>query len=352
MKFWAMKRRHTKGNASPRPARKSTPIVLVLTRATLHLRLRDAHQRNSRRRCSVAETRDAPLLHGFCGQKRVRGGNLIGAFSVGSDAGSLRQSGTSMSRGALAPTTAAWLLLGAAFGSPSCHISSRNTTASVSCSDFGSPVDFEHFIQRPLSRPTLSFVLRDSHLERLPPGAFADVSATSLELINVTVDSFEYAEDDNPFAGLRASVENVTFSGRSSLPASWAILSDLQSLRALAIFEAPGRLNLTRDIGLLPGSLRHVIVDSAQVGYVDDLWLAALVNLESLTLRNTDVSELKRSMMPRPAAALKNLDLSTARRSQVPEGRAFGLQRSRTSAFAPKALSGKSATFVPCSCTP
>uniref|UniRef100_A0A023GAE7 Putative secreted protein n=1 Tax=Amblyomma triste TaxID=251400 RepID=A0A023GAE7_AMBTT len=224
-----------------------------------------------------------------------------------------------MSRGVLASTTAAWLLLlGAAFGSPSCHISSRNTTASVTCSDFGSPLDFEHFIQRPLSRPTLSFMLRDSHLERLPAGAFADVSATSLELSNVTVESYEYAEEDNPFAGLRASVENVTFSGRSSLPASWAIFSDLLSLHALVIFEAPGRLNLTRDFGLLPAGLRHVTVDTAQVGYVDDLWLATLVNLESVTLRNTDVSELKRSMMPRPAAALRNLDLSHNQLTTLP----------------------------------
>lgn len=211
-----------------------------------------------------------------------------------------------MSRGALA-----WLfLVGAALGSPSCHISSRNTTASVTCAEFGSAVDFEHFIQRPLSRPTLSFVLRDSRLERLPAGAFTDVSATSLELNNVTVETFEFAEEDNPFAGLRCSVENVTFSGHSSLPPSWAILADMQSLRALAVVDAAGPLNLTRDFGLLPSGMRHVTIDSAQVGYLDDLWVAALANLESLALRNTDVSELKRSIMARPAAMLRNLDLS------------------------------------------
>ncbi|XP_075550041.1 uncharacterized protein LOC142583454 isoform X3 [Dermacentor variabilis] len=211
-----------------------------------------------------------------------------------------------MSHGALA-----WLfLVGAALGSPSCHISSRNTTASVTCAEFGSAVDFEHFIQRPLSRPTLSFVLRDSRLERLPAGAFTDVSATSLELNNVTVETFEFAEEDNPFAGLRCSVENVTFSGHSSLPPSWAILADMQSLRALAVVDAAGPLNLTRDFGLLPSGMRHVTIDSAQVGYLDDLWVAALTNLESLALRNTDVSELKRSIMARPAAMLRNLDLS------------------------------------------
>lgn len=207
-------------------------------------------------------------------------------------------------------TAAAWLLAAAALGSPSCHISSRNTTASVSCSDFGSPVDFEHFIQRPLSRPTLFFVLRDSRLERLPAGAFTDVSATSLELSNVTVDAFDFTDEENPFAGLRSSVENVSFIAGSSLPPSWAILADMQSLQALAIVQPPGPLNLTRDFGLLPGSLRHLTVDSASVSYLDELWLAALVNLESVTLRNTDVSELKRSMMARPAAALRNLDLS------------------------------------------
>lgn len=215
-------------------------------------------------------------------------------------------------------TAAAWLLAAAALGSPSCHISSRNTTASVSCSDFGSPVDFEHFIQRPLSRPTLFFVLRDSRLERLPAGAFTDVSATSLELSNVTVDAFDFTDEENPFAGLRSSVENVSFIAGSSLPPSWAILADMQSLQALAIVQPPGPLNLTRDFGLLPGSLRHLTVDSASVSYLDELWLAALVNLESVTLRNTDVSELKRSMMARPAAALRNLDLSRNRLTSLP----------------------------------
>ncbi|XP_075550039.1 uncharacterized protein LOC142583454 isoform X1 [Dermacentor variabilis] len=219
-----------------------------------------------------------------------------------------------MSHGALA-----WLfLVGAALGSPSCHISSRNTTASVTCAEFGSAVDFEHFIQRPLSRPTLSFVLRDSRLERLPAGAFTDVSATSLELNNVTVETFEFAEEDNPFAGLRCSVENVTFSGHSSLPPSWAILADMQSLRALAVVDAAGPLNLTRDFGLLPSGMRHVTIDSAQVGYLDDLWVAALTNLESLALRNTDVSELKRSIMARPAAMLRNLDLSRNHLTTLP----------------------------------
>ncbi|XP_037517804.1 carboxypeptidase N subunit 2 [Rhipicephalus sanguineus] len=217
-----------------------------------------------------------------------------------------------MSRGALA-----WLfLVGAALGSPSCHIASRNTTASVTCADFGSAVDFEHYIQRPLSRPKLSFVLRDSRLDRFPAGAFADVSATSLELSNVTVEAFEFTEEDNPFSGLRSSVENVTFSGHSSLPPSWAILADMESLRSLTIVNAV--LNLTSDFGLLPIGMRHVTIDTALVGHLDDWWLAALANLESVTLRNTDVSELKRSIMARPAALLRNLDLSRNRLTTLP----------------------------------
>ncbi|XP_037279496.1 uncharacterized protein LOC119172481 isoform X2 [Rhipicephalus microplus] len=209
-----------------------------------------------------------------------------------------------MSRAALA-----WLFLaGAALGSPSCHISSRNTTASVTCADFGSAMDFEHYIQRPLSRPTLSFVLRDSRLDRLPAGAFIDVSATSLELSNVTVETFEFAEEDNPFAGLRTSVENMTFSDNSTLPPSWAILADMESLRSLTIVDAV--LNLTSDFGALPAGMLHVTVESAVVSFLDDWWLAQLTNLESVTLRNTDVSQLKRSIMARPAVALRNLDLS------------------------------------------
>ncbi|KAL3245392.1 hypothetical protein MRX96_018038 [Rhipicephalus microplus] len=167
-----------------------------------------------------------------------------------------------MSRAALA-----WLFLaGAALGSPSCHISSRNTTASVTCADFGSAMDFEHYIQRPLSRPTLSFVLRDSRLDRLPAATTAPC------------------------------------------PPSWAILADMESLRSLTIVDAV--LNLTSDFGALPAGMLHVTVESAVVSFLDDWWLAQLTNLESVTLRNTDVSQLKRSIMARPAVALRNLDLS------------------------------------------
>lgn len=181
-------------------------------------------------------------------------------------------------------------------------------------------MDFEHYIQRPLSRPTLSFVLRDSRLDRLPAGAFIDVSATSLELSNVTVETFEFAEEDNPFAGLRTSVENMTFSDNSTLPPSWAILADMESLRSLTIVDAV--LNLTSDFGALPAGMLHVTVESAVVSFLDDWWLAQLTNLESVTLRNTDVSQLKRSIMARPAVALRNLDLSRNRLTALP--RDFG----------------------------
>lgn len=200
-----------------------------------------------------------------------------------------------------------WSLRAVASSSPSCHISSRNTSASVTCSHFGSPSDFEHFIQRPLSHPTLSFLLKDSRLDALPSGAFVDVSATSLELSNVSVASFAFAES-NPFAGLEASLESITFSDGSSLPESWVILKDLSNLINVSLSNL-SLVNLTRDFGQLPASVRHVLVHSSTIGYVDEDWLGALPNLQAVTVQNSDLTVFLRSMLPKPAAALTTLEL-------------------------------------------
>ncbi|CAN7984554.1 unnamed protein product [Ixodes hexagonus] len=194
-----------------------------------------------------------------------------------------------------------------ASSSPSCHISSRNTSASVTCSHFSSPSDFEHFIQRPLSHPTLRFLLKDSRLEALPSGAFVDVSATSLELSNVSIASFAIAES-NPFAGLEASLEAITFSDGSSLPETWAIFKDLHRLSNVSLTNL-SLVNLTRDFGLLPTSVTHVLVRASPIGYVDEDWLGALPNLQEVSVEDSHLTVFLRSMLPKPAAALTTLEL-------------------------------------------
>lgn len=199
------------------------------------------------------------------------------------------------------------LLLAIARSSPSCHISSRNTSASVTCSSFTSPSDFEHFIQRPLSHPTLTFLLKDSRLEQLPSGAFTDVSATSLEFNNVTVESFDF-EESNPFAGLQTSLEKITFSGGSSIPSSWVLFKELQSLKTL-VLSGLTQVNLTRDFNNLTSSIRNVVVESSPIGHVDDDCLASLVDLELLSVQNSNLTLFLRSMLPKPAPMLKTLEL-------------------------------------------
>ncbi|KAL1430125.1 hypothetical protein MTO96_002385 [Rhipicephalus appendiculatus] len=188
---------------------------------------------------------------------------------------------------------------------PSCRYPRHFTDHDYTCLGFSNASELEEEIQLLRAGAPIHLTLKDSRLEHLPSSAFAHLAVSVLELSNVTVGTFTLAER-HPFEGFEDTLTEITFSDDSTLPESWAVLKELHKLRVLAISDMSS-VNLTRDFHLLPQTLRVIGVTSSHLGYVDDDWLAPLTNLEVIAVRDTTMSSLKRSMLPRPAPNLWRL---------------------------------------------
>ncbi|XP_077485224.1 uncharacterized protein LOC144095330 [Amblyomma americanum] len=199
----------------------------------------------------------------------------------------------------------AWVAVACAVALPTCRYPRHFTDHDYTCFGFSNASELEEEIQLLRAGAPIRLTLKDSRLEHLPSSAFAHLTVSVLELSNVTVDTFTLAEQ-HPFQGFEDTLTEITFSDESTLPESWAVLKELHTLRVLAISDMSS-VNLTRDFHMLPRSLRVIGVTSSHVDYVDDDWLAPLTNLEVVAVRDTTLTSLKRSMLPRPAPNLWRL---------------------------------------------
>ncbi|KAL3234157.1 hypothetical protein MRX96_022677 [Rhipicephalus microplus] len=111
----------------------------------------------------------------------------------------------------------------------------------------------------------------------------------------------------------------MVFRRDSTLPSSWSQLGNMTALRELHLQRYPN-LNLTRDFGKLPASLKLVFVFDSSVNRVDDDWLVDLTNLETVIVRVTDLAVFTRSMLPNPAPRLSTLDLAENQLAAFPRG--------------------------------
>ncbi|KAH6929973.1 hypothetical protein HPB50_007725 [Hyalomma asiaticum] len=215
-------------------------------------------------------------------------------------------------------TALAVILLAATCGAlPSCRYPRHFTDHDYTCLGFSNASELEEEIQLLRAGAPIHLTLKDSRLEHLPSSAFAHLAVSVLELSNVTVETFTLAEQ-HPFEGFEDTLTEITFSDDSTLPESWAVLKELHKLRVLAISDMSS-VNLTRDFHLLPPTLRVIGVTSSHLGYVDDEWLAPLTNLEVIAVRDTTMSSLKRSMLPRPAPNLWRLMFHNNSLTSVPK---------------------------------
>ncbi|XP_077564824.1 uncharacterized protein LOC144180326 [Haemaphysalis longicornis] len=225
------------------------------------------------------------------------------------------------SGGCRIPRSLLALLLLATYGGagalPSCRYPRHFTDHDYTCLGFSNASELEEEIQLLRAGAPIRLTLKDSRLEHLPSSAFAHLAVSVLELSNVTVGTFTLAEH-HPFQCFEDTLTEITFSDDSTLPDSWAVLKELHSLRVLAISDMSS-LNLTRDFHHLPKSLRVIGITSSRLGYVDDDWLAPLSGLEVLAVRDTTMSSLKRSMLPRPAPKLWRLMFHNNSLTSIPK---------------------------------
>ncbi|CAN7938514.1 unnamed protein product [Ixodes hexagonus] len=206
---------------------------------------------------------------------------------------------------------------------PMCQNTSRLMQAVYTCSELRSVSDFLKHMERPQLHPHLTFVVRDSRLEKIPSGFFEDVNATVLEFSNVTVGEFDPAEPSS-FAGLEDTLEKIIFRDGSSLPRAWSALKVLSQLKILRLSHMKN-LNLSRDMNELSASLLAVEVLHSSIVHIDEGWLAQISGLESLVVRDCNLRVFLRSMLPRPAPKLWNLDLVLNNITQLPKDFGQGL---------------------------
>ncbi|CAN7991963.1 unnamed protein product, partial [Ixodes hexagonus] len=201
---------------------------------------------------------------------------------------------------------------------PSCYTSSGSTYNYYVCSGFTDPIDFQNRVRRVPPQPNTYFLLKDSQLDHIPAGLFANVAPAVVELRNVTVRSYVLpGSEANPFLGLEGSLRSLVFSQNSSLPESWAVLSHLAKLEQLKFFNVT-QVNFTSDFNSLPQGLKELHILSTSVGYVDDNWLASLHNLQTLVIMVTDLKSISRGMLPKPALKLRLLQLRDNQLTSLP----------------------------------
>ncbi|EEC11563.1 leucine-rich repeat and fibronectin type-III domain-containing protein 4 [Ixodes scapularis] len=217
-----------------------------------------------------------------------------------------------------------WFLLGVlaswVSAEPSCIQEDGYKYRRYICRGFESPEDFKSHVKLEHSSKETWFLLLDSHLKHISPESFAGLNVSVLIWSNVTVDGFDQSSPEaSPFAGLENSVKKMVFRRQSSVPLDWSMLKDMNKLEELHL-QGFLDLNLTKDFGQLPPSLKVLFIFDASINHVDPDWLASLTNLEALIVRVTNLNTLKRSMLPRPAPKLATLDLAENHLTAFPEG--------------------------------
>ncbi|XP_077483240.1 uncharacterized protein LOC144093576 [Amblyomma americanum] len=208
---------------------------------------------------------------------------------------------------------------------PSCMQIDGHKYRRLVCREFGSSEDFKKHVPRNESSKDTWFLLINSAMDRLPPAAFAGLNVSELILSDVKLGSLDDPEaGEGPFSGLEQSLKKMAFRRDSTLPSSWSQLGNMAALQELHL-QRYRNLNLTRDFGKLPQSLKLVFVFDATLNKVDEDWLADLGNLETVIVRVTDLPVFLRSMLPRPAPKLRMLDLAENQLSAFPQGLAEDL---------------------------
>ncbi|KAK8776964.1 hypothetical protein V5799_029692 [Amblyomma americanum] len=208
---------------------------------------------------------------------------------------------------------------------PSCMQIDGHKYRRLVCREFGSPEDFKKHVPRNESSKDTWFLLINSAMDRLPPAAFAGLNVSELILSDVKLGSLDDPEaGEGPFSGLEQSLKKMAFRRDSTLPSSWSQLGKMAALQELHL-QRYRNLNLTRDFGKLPQSLKLVFVFDATLNKVDEDWLADLGNLETVIVRVTDLPVFVRSMLPRPAPKLRTLDLAENQLGAFPQGLAEDL---------------------------
>ncbi|KAL1426392.1 hypothetical protein MTO96_003399 [Rhipicephalus appendiculatus] len=202
---------------------------------------------------------------------------------------------------------------------PRCYRSDATYNCYYFCEAFTSAQHFA-MVDRYHARNCAHFVLKDSYLDRLPSNAFADTTVSVLQFSNVTVGAYGDRQENasSPFYALKDHLRKLIFSDQPRALDSWSLLRGLDRLETLLLLKV-GEVNLTTDFNALPPSVKEIQILGAHIDRVDQDWLATLHGLNAVTVEETNLGSISRSMLPRPAPTLMMLNLAGNRLTSLPE---------------------------------
>ncbi|KAM7313217.1 peroxidasin homolog pxn-2-like [Ixodes scapularis] len=209
-----------------------------------------------------------------------------------------------------------------ASATPACVETYGSTRTIYTCSGFTTHEDFDRYVNRdfpPHQYPDITFVLKDSTIDYIPPSAFIDTRASTLVFNNVQVSSLpEVGQGVHPFHGVSSWLKRIEYRNGSSVPGTWRLLQPLTKLQALVFRNMP-HLQLTEDFNSLPLNLKKIDIENSTIRSVRSAWLSQLTNLEELVVKGTNLNIFERSMLPSPATKLTSLDLRHNELTSLPE---------------------------------
>uniref|UniRef100_G3MR41 LRRCT domain-containing protein n=1 Tax=Amblyomma maculatum TaxID=34609 RepID=G3MR41_AMBMU len=201
---------------------------------------------------------------------------------------------------------------------PSCEMFRGNRgVVFLTCRHITDVSQLSATIPRPQRTGDILFTLSESHLQFLPEDVFEGISIKNLTFDKATVDDFT-AQHPNVFDTLNATMREVFFRGKSTLPVSWKALGEITALETLKLEQQ--NVSLDRDWAELPRGVKRFFIMKCNIISQEDNALASFSDLEAFILSESDVERFSWALLPNPAPKLTTLRLERNKLTEIPEG--------------------------------
>ncbi|XP_054718554.1 carboxypeptidase N subunit 2-like [Uloborus diversus] len=166
--------------------------------------------------------------------------------------------------------------------------------------------------------PIRQMEIFESRFNFIPSDAFKGLKIPTLFIAACTLSSL--SDSDVAFEGLEDSLEILKVHETMLLNGwEWAQLRNLRSLREIQAVKS-GPLTVDEDIrDIAHLNIEKLSLVQSELSHIDDTAFSTFHNLIVLSLKDNAISELRRSMFPRPATKLEMLLLSSNKIESIPD---------------------------------
>ncbi|KFM65785.1 Leucine-rich repeat and immunoglobulin-like domain-containing nogo receptor-interacting protein 1, partial [Stegodyphus mimosarum] len=191
---------------------------------------------------------------------------------------------------------------------PFCRCLSYDTYAMLACANIFNAADlYQPIISTVESGYKLySLAINNSSLQYIPHDLFKNTGLQKIMLVSSQLMSL--SDDDLAFEGLEDSLIEIRATDAHYI-AQWD-WQQLRNMRKLQLIDVNWIVMGTVEPFPELNDLSTIGIIRAEISLIADDAFSRLSNLEILNMKNNDITELKRSMLPNPATKLLILDFS------------------------------------------